>query len=106
MPGHGPGRGRWRWGVGAAGLAGRGGSAAGSPGNQVFLQYFEQEWDDMERRMPDVFLAGYDAFWLPPPHLASFASPGYDPFDRFSLGTPPLLTNSTSRTRTTYGTEA
>ena len=106
MVGYGLGRVRCRLALGAAAVALLAGGAAGSPGNPAFLQYFEQEWDDIERRMPDVFLAGYDAFWLPPPHLASFASPGYDPFDRFSLGTPPLLTNSTSRTRTSYGTEA
>jgi len=71
-----------------------------------YLQWFETEWDDIERRTPDIFLAGYDALWLPPPSKASFASVGYDPFDRFDLGQPPLLTFSASRKRTTYGTEA
>jgi len=71
-----------------------------------YLQWFETEWDDIERRTPDVFLAGYDALWLPPPAKSSFGSVGYDPFDRFDLGKPPLLTFSPSRERTTYGTEA
>ncbi|MFK7760161.1 MAG: GC-type dockerin domain-anchored protein [Phycisphaerales bacterium] len=71
-----------------------------------YLQWFETEWDDIERRTPDVFLAGYNALWLPPPSKASFGSVGYDPFDRFDLGQPPLLTFSPSRARTTYGTEA
>ena len=70
-----------------------------------YLQWFETEWDDIERRAPDIFLAGYDALWLPPPSKASFGSVGYDPFDRFDLGQPPLLTFSPSRARTSYGTE-
>ena len=74
--------------------------------NQNYLQWFETEWDDIERRVPDFFLAGYDAVWLPPISKASFHSPGYDPFDRFDLGQPPLLSFSSSRDRTTYGTEA
>ena len=73
---------------------------------QNYLQWFETEWDDIERRVPDFFLAGYNAVWLPPVSVASFHSPGYDPFDRFDLGQPPLLTFSSSRARTTYGTEA
>jgi len=71
-----------------------------------YLQWFEIEWDDIERRTPDFFIAGYDAVWLPPiSKTSSFLSPGYDPFDRFDLGKPPLLTSSSSRARTTYGTE-
>lgn len=71
-----------------------------------YIQWFETEWDDIERRAPDIFIAGYDALWLPPPSKASFGSVGYDPFDRFDLGKPPLLSFSPSRARTTYGTEA
>ncbi len=87
-------------------LAGIGVSGAQAQNNQNYLQWFETEWDDIERRVPDFFLAGYDAVWLPPVSKASFHSPGYDPFDRFDLGQPPLLTFSPSRKRTTYGTEA
>ncbi len=81
-------------------------TAHGAPGNMVILQAFEWEWDDIERRMPDVFMAGYNGFWLPSASLASFSSAGYDPFDKFNMGEPPILTNSSSRTRTTFGTEA
>ncbi len=87
-----------------------GGAFSASADAQVamnYLQWFESEWDDIERRTPDFFLAGYDAVWLPPiSKTSSFLSPGYDPFDRFDLGQPPLLTFSPSRKRTTYGTES
>jgi len=93
----------------AAALAGAALAAAPTPARaqlaQNYLQVFELEWDDLERRMPDLFLAGYDAVWLPPPSKASFTSVGYDPFDRFDLGQPPLATIAPDRARTTYGTE-
>ncbi len=73
--------------------------------NPAFLQWFEVEWDDIERRTPDFFLAGYNAVWLPPPSKASYQSPGYDPFDRFDLGKPPINATGSGRERTTYGTE-
>ena len=87
----------------AAGLAT---PALAAPGNMVILQGFEWEWDDIERRMPDVFMAGYNGFWLPSASFASHQSAGYDPADKFNLGEPPILTNSSSRLRTTFGTEA
>ena len=71
----------------------------------VFLQWFETQWIDIERRTPDFFIAGYNAVWLPPPSKASFQSPGYDPFDRFDLGKPPINATHSGRARTTYGTE-
>ncbi|MHA7812559.1 MAG: GC-type dockerin domain-anchored protein [Phycisphaerales bacterium] len=87
-------------------LIGLAGAPAHAQNAQNYLQWFETEWDDIERRVPDFFLAGYNAVWLPPVSKASFLSPGYDPFDRFDLGQPPLLAFSSSRARTTYGTEA
>ena len=87
-------------------LLGLAGGITKAQTSQNYLQWFETEWDDIERRVPDFFLAGYDAVWLPPVSYSSFHSPGYDPFDRFDLGQPPLLTFSSSRARTTYGTEA
>lgn len=70
------------------------------------LQWFETRWQDMERRMPDYFMTGYGAVWLPPvsrgylnPRDAnqnSFSA-GYDTFDRFDLGAPGR--------QTAYGTE-
>lgn len=66
--------------------------------NGVILQIFENSWSNIERRMPDIFMSGYGALWLPPPSKASFASAGYDVFDRFDLGQP--------GSETAYGTEA
>lgn len=68
-----------------------------SPG--VILQWFEQRWVDMERKVPDFFMGGYGAVWLPPiSKTFDPASPGYDPFNRFDLGSPDAPT--------AYGTEA
>lgn len=55
---------------------------------RVMLQYFEGRWETIERRMPDIFMAGYGAMWLPPPSRADSGnqSAGYDVFDRFDLG--------------------
>ena len=66
--------------------------------NRVIIQLFETSWVNIEARMPDVFMAGYGAMWVPAPSLSSTASAGYDPFDRFSLGTPD--------SPTAFGTEA
>lgn len=80
-------------------------AGAAAQSNPVMLQWFEIEWDDIERRTPDFFLAGYNAVWLPPPSKASYQSAGYDPFDRFDLGKPPITATTSNRARTTYGTE-
>lgn len=63
--------------------------AGAAPGSDpVMLQYFEAEWETMQYRMPDVFMAGYDGVWLPPPQRAASGTNGigYDLFDRFDLG--------------------
>ena len=53
------------------------------------LQWFEGRWRSLEYRMPDLFLAGYDSVWLPPPFKAADpTSAGFDCFDRFDLGSP------------------
>lgn len=80
-------------------------AVASGQSSLTFIQWFETEWDDIERRTPDMFIAGYNALWLPPPSKASFQSPGYDPFDRFDLGKPPINATNATRARTTYGTE-
>ncbi|MBZ0172950.1 MAG: hypothetical protein K8E66_11255, partial [Phycisphaerales bacterium] len=84
------------------------GAALSAPASErVILQYFETEWDDIERRTPDIFKAGYRALWVPPPSKASDAfSAGFDTFDRFDLGKPPISDSSSSRKRTAYGTES
>ncbi len=65
----------------------------------VMLQWFEQPWRDLERRVPDMFKSGYGSVWLPPPGKgSSTGSVGYDVFDRFDLGRP--------GSQTAYGTES
>ncbi len=88
------------WAVALASLSGLAVSlpVARANDNPVLLQWFETSWSNMERRMPDFFLAGYGGLWLPPISKASDGSPGYDPFDRFDIGTP--------ESPTIYGTEA
>lgn len=50
------------------------------------LQYFESPYEFTLRRMPDIFMAGYGALWLPPTGRAQGGqSVGYDVFDRFDL---------------------
>jgi alpha-amylase len=73
-------------------------SVRSAPAGDVILQYFEGRWQTIERRVPDVFLANYQALWVPPPGKADSGgfSVGYDVFDRFNLGTP--------FDRTLYGT--
>ncbi|MGF1573739.1 MAG: lamin tail domain-containing protein [Sumerlaeia bacterium] len=74
-------------------------SAGKATAGEVLLQYFESSWETIERRMPDVFMAGYDAIWVPPPGRADSGgfSVGYDVFNRFEFGN--------GNSRTLYGTE-
>lgn len=69
----------------------------------ALLQWFEASFKTMERRTPDVFMAGYGGTWIPPVGRAGSQgkgdnSVGYDPYDRFDLGTADKPTR--------YGTEA
>lgn len=84
----------------ALALLGVGGSttSARAQANPVILEWFENSWYVLEHRAPDLFVAGYNGLWLPPPSKASTGSPGYDVFDRFDLGSP--------ASPTMYGTEA
>lgn len=65
----------------------------------AILQWFESSYTTIERRMADVFHAGYGAVWTPPPGRADSGnfSVGYDVYDRFDLGAP--------KNPTLYGTE-
>lgn len=73
--------------------------ATAGPEDPAYLQWFELSWADMTYRMPDFYAAGYNAAWIPPVgRSADSRSVGYDPFDRFDLGT--------DANPTTYGTEA
>ena len=83
----------------AAGMAVAPAAAQNGETSPVMLQWFETPWDVIERRMPDVFAAGYGSFWLPPPNRGrSTLSVGYDCFDRFDFGGPGYANG------TTYGT--
>jgi glycosidase len=93
--------------AGAASVMGTSSTALAQEDPPPMLQWFECRWNDMERRMPDYFIAGFGAVWLPPVSKGylnprdvnqnSFSA-GYDPIDRFDLGRPGA--------QTAYGTEA
>ena len=55
---------------------------------EVILQYFETPWAEIEARMPEIALAGYDALWLPPPTKGTegVRDVGFAVYDRFDLG--------------------
>jgi len=70
--------------------------------SEVVLQYFNNTWNEIADKMPEIAEVGYGAMWLPPPQKASGdLSVGYDLWDPFDLG------GETQRTggRTRYGTE-
>jgi glycosidase len=52
------------------------------------LEFFEATDSTMEQRAPDLFNDGYGAVWFPPPGRADSGnqSVGYDPYNRFDLG--------------------
>jgi alpha-amylase len=54
------------------------------------LQWFDSTYATQERRVADLFMAGYGSVWLPPTGRADSGgqSVGYDVFDRFDLGSP------------------
>jgi alpha-amylase len=56
----------------------------------VTLQWFESSWNTIANRTPDFFMAGYGTTWTPPPGRADSGnfSVGYDPYNRFDLGSP------------------
>jgi len=73
------------------------GVACAAP-DPIICEWFEQQYDEMERKMPDFFLAGYGAVWLPPnARCTNSDSAGYNVFNRFDLGSP--------GNPTAYGTE-
>lgn len=78
-------------------------SLTGLVRGEVILQFFNNSWNEITARMPELAEVGYGALWLPPPQKASSPfSVGYDLWDPFDLGGK--LQNGTIRTR--YGTEA
>lgn len=72
----------WRWAIMAVVVATLG--PWRTAGAEVILQYFESKYATMTHRLPDVFLAGYGAVWIPPTNRAEGGqSAGYDVLDRF-----------------------
>jgi Glycosidases len=70
---------------------------------EAMLQYFNTEWREITRKMPELAEAGYSSLWLPPPTKASGGlSVGYDLWDPFDLGGK----DQRNTVRTRYGTEA
>ena len=64
-------------------------------GSEVMLQWFETEWDEMYRGLPEVAEIGYDHIWIPPPTKGptgkgtKWGNVGYNLYDRFDLGDIP-----------------
>jgi len=79
--------------------------AAAAPA-EVMLQWFESDWDEMYRRLPEVAQIGYDYMWIPPPTKGPtgkgtiWANVGYNLYDRFDLGDVPQRGSLATR----YGT--
>ena len=73
---------------------------------EVMLQWFETEWDEMYRRLPEVAEIGYDYLWVPSPCKAptgtgtKWGNVGYNLYDRFDLGDIPQRGSLATR----YGT--
>ena len=70
---------------------------------EAMLQYFNTDWAEITRKMPELAEAGYSSLWLPPPTKGSGGlSVGYDMWDPFDLGGK----DQRNTVRTRYGTEA
>ena len=70
---------------------------------EAMLQYFNTDWTEITRKMPELAEAGYSSLWLPPPTKGSGGlSVGYDLWDPFDLGSK----NQRNTVRTRYGTES
>lgn len=80
--------------------------ASAGPDDGAILQWFEATRNTIEYRMPDFFVAGYKAVWLPPQSRGRDVNgSGYDVFDRFNLGSPGSDQYGVTK-ETLYGTEA
>lgn len=68
------------------------------------LELFQQTWNEISQRMPEMAEAGYDSLWLPAPAKGNSGSysTGYDAFDPFDLGS----TNQQGTIATYYGTQS
>src|SRR5262245_43041472 len=71
---------------------------------RVIVQWFETDWKEIEARLPELTMAGYDALWLPPPQKGAegVRDVGCSVYDRFDLGD----VDQRGTVRTRYGTRA
>ncbi len=70
--------------------------------SEVVLQFFNNSWNEIAEKIPELAEVGYTALWLPPPQKCSGgASVGYDLWDPFDLGGK----DQRSTVKTRYGTE-
>jgi hypothetical protein len=71
---------------------------------EAMLELFQQTWNQISQKMPEIAEAGYDSLWLPPPTKGNSGtySVGYDVFDPFDLGS----TNQAGTIPTAYGTQS
>ena len=73
---------------------------------EVMIQWFETEWNEIYRRMPEVAEIGYDYIWIPPPTKGptglgtKWGNVGYSLYDRFDIGDVPQRGSWATR----YGT--
>ena len=75
---------------------------AGGARSEVLLQFFNNSWEEIAEKIPELAEVGYTSLWLPPPQKCSGgASVGYDLWDPFDLGGK----DQRSTVKTRYGTE-
>ncbi len=82
--------------------------AVGPVRSEILLQYFETEWDEIYRRLPEISEIGYEGLWVPPPckspsaggQFAGGGNVGYSQYDKFDIGDVPQRGSLATR----YGT--
>ncbi|MFH0952855.1 MAG: alpha-amylase family glycosyl hydrolase [Verrucomicrobiota bacterium] len=65
--------------------------------SEVLIQWFETEWDEIYRRLPEMAEEGYEGLWVPPPtkspnaggQFAGGGNVGYSHYDKFDIGDVP-----------------
>jgi glycosidase len=81
---------------------------AGAARAEVILQFFETEWEEIYRRLPEISEIGYSGIWHPSPakspvaggQFAGGGNVGYSLYDRFDIGDIPQRGDRATR----YGT--
>jgi len=60
--------------------------------SEVMIQWFETEWEEIYRRLPEVGEFWYDSIWIPSPNKGptgkgtKWGNVGYNLYDRFDVG--------------------